>query len=531
VIEKNINKLVAYGIQRGLITPQDRTYVINRILEVLCLDGFRESPAGSSVRSADCESAGSFFRPEYRADEKRSSALSGADCAASLPDVLSELTDFAYDKGLIPENTVTYRDLFDTKLMGCLTPRPSEVIRQFESLYAQSPRAATDWFYGFCCDTNYIRIDRIAKDVRWKTPTQFGEMDITINLSKPEKDPAAIAAAHRLPSSSYPQCQLCKENEGYAGRVNHPARQNLRIIPITLNGEPWYFQYSPYVYYNEHCIVLSSEHTPMRIDRSCFYDLLDFVRQFPHYFIGSNAGLPIVGGSILSHEHFQGGRYTFPIEFAPLERKFAFDGHEDVEAGIVKWPLSTIRLVSADIERLVDLADRILTAWHGYSDESVYIFAVTNGEPHNTVTPIARMRSGKYELDIILRNNITSDEHPLGVFHPHSEIHHIKKENIGLIEAMGLAVLPPRLKEELSVLARMLVSGGDPRSDERTVHHAEWAEKIAAKYSITDENVEQIIKDEVGRVFVEGLEHCGVFKRTSEGAEAFNRFINYINSL
>ena len=504
---KYIDKLVTYGIRKGLISPLDRTYTINRLLEVLGLDFF------------DCEPADNTFDVSDR----------GGEDDISLPEILNGLTDFAYETGLIPENTVTYRDLFDTRLMGCLTPRPGEVIEKFDLLRGQSPEKATDWFYSFCCNTNYIRLDRIARDVRWKTPTPYGEMDITINLSKPEKDPVAIAAALKLPSSSYPKCQLCRENEGYAGRVNHPARQNHRMIPITLDGEAWYLQYSPYVYYNEHCIVLNSKHTPMRIDRSCFCKLLDFVRQFPHYFVGSNADLPIVGGSILTHDHFQGGRYTFPMETAPIERELVFEGYDDIKAGIVKWPLSTIRLVSTSTDRLVDLADSILTAWRGYTDEEAFIFAETNGEPHNTITPIAKMRNGKYELDLILRSNITSDEHPLGVYHPHSEIHHIKKENIGLIEAMGLAVLPSRLKEELSVLSEILAAGGDPGADERTAHHAEWAERIAAKYRITNENVDRILKSEVGKTFSEGLEHCAVFKRTSDGVEAFDRFINHVN--
>jgi galactose-1-phosphate uridylyltransferase family 2 len=509
VISKNIIELVTYGIQKGLITPLDCTYVINRLLEALHLDGF-----------ADTTTDASLDLPDH---------ISETD--VSLHDVLKELTDYAFESGLIPENSLTYRDMFDTKLMGCLTPRPSEVIEQFNILYAQNPTTATDWFYSFCCNTNYIRLDRIARDIRWKTPTPYGDMDITINLSKPEKDPNAIAAARHIPSSSYPKCQLCRENEGYAGRINHPARQNHRVIPVSINNEAWYLQYSPYVYYNEHCIVLNSKHTPMRIDRDCFYKLLDFVRQFPHYFVGSNADLPIVGGSILSHDHFQGGRYIFPMEVAPIESELTFEGYDDIEAGIIKWPLSAIRIASNDIERLADLADRILTAWRGYTDEKAYIFAETNGEPHNTITPIARMQKGKYELDLILRNNITSDEHPLGVFHPHSEIHHIKRENIGLIEAMGLAVLPSRLKEELSVLSRILVSGGNPYSDERTAHHAEWAEKIAANYCVTDQNVDQILKAEVGKAFVEGLEHCGVFKRTKDGIVAFSKFINYVNTL
>jgi len=499
VISKDINKLVAYGIEKDLIRPHDRTYVINRLLETLYLDSYDDSLGDDGSENI------------------------------SLPEILNSLTDFAFETGLIPENTVTYRDLFDTKLMGCLTAQPSVVIEKFFELYKQSPKMATDWFYKFSRDTNYIRSDRIAKDLRWKASTSYGELDITINLSKPEKDPMAIAAARNLPSYSYPKCQLCPENEGYAGRVNHPARQNHRIIPISINGGDWYLQYSPYVYYNEHCIALNSEHIPMQIDRACFYNLLDFVRQFPHYFVGSNADLPIVGGSILSHDHFQGGRYTFPMEMAPIERQLSFDGFEDVSSGIVKWPLSTIRLAATNIERLVELADRILNAWRSYTDKQAFIYAKTNGTPHNTITPIARTRKNKFELDLILRNNITTDEHPLGVYHPHSEIHNIKRENIGLIEAMGLAVLPARLKEELSVLAEILVSGQDPSSDKRTAHHAEWAAQIVAEHSISKGNVEQILQAEVGKAFARGLEHCGVFKRTSDGSDAFLRFVEYVN--
>ena len=424
------------------------------------------------------------------------------------------------------ENSIVYRDLFDTKIMGALTPRPAQVIEKFQALRAEDPQKATNWYYQFSQDTNYIRRDRIAKDMQWKAPTEYGELDITINLSKPEKDPKAIAAARNLPASAYPRCQLCAENEGYAGRVNHPARQNHRIVPITINGSPWFLQYSPYVYYNEHCICLNSEHTPMKIDKACFGKLLDFVGQFPHYFVGSNADLPIVGGSILAHDHFQGGRYTFAMAKAPVETPFTFPGYEDVQAGIVKWPMSVVRLTCADPQRLIDLADHILTAWRGYTDEKALILAETDGEPHNTITPIARRRGEDYELDLVLRNNLTTEEHPLGVYHPHAELHHIKKENIGLIEVMGLAVLPARLKTELAAVAEKLAKGEDLRADPLTASHADWAEGFAGKYEITADNALDVVQKETGLVFAQVLEHAGVYKRNAEGKEAFLRFLN-----
>ncbi len=401
-------------------------------------------------------------------------------------------------------------------------------MRSSSPCYAEDPKKATDWYYKFSQDTNYIRRDRIAKDMQWKAPTEYGELDITINLSKPEKDPKAIAAARNLPASAYPRCQLCAENEGYAGRVNHPARQNHRIVPITINGSPWFLQYSPYVYYNEHCICLNSEHVPMKIDRACFGKLLDFVSQFPHYFVGSNADLPIVGGSILAHDHFQGGRYTFAMAKAPVEAPFSFPGYGDVEAGIVKWPMSVVRLSAADPQRLVELADRILLSWRGYTDEKAVIYAETDGTPHNTITPIARMRDGKYELDLVLRNNLTTPEHPLGLYHPHAELHHIKKENIGLIEVMGLAVLPARLKAELAAVADALVSGSDLRADELTEKHADWAEGFRDKYTITADNALEIVQKETGLVFAQVLEHAGVYKRDEAGREAFLRFLRQV---
>ena len=412
--------------------------------------------------------------------------------------------------------------------MGRLTPRPGQVRAKFAALRAWSPREATDWYYRLSCDTNYIRRDRIAKDVQWKAPTEYGDLDITINLSKPEKDPKAIAAARNLPASAYPRCMLCAENEGYAGRVNHPARQNHRVVPITINGSDWFLQYSPYVYYNEHCICFNKIHTPMKIDRACFKKLLDFVSQFPHYFVGSNADLPIVGGSILAHDHFQGGRYTFAMEKAPVETKISFPGFEDVDAGIVKWPMSVIRITSPEPERLVELADRILAAWRGYTDEAATIFAETDGTPHNTITPIARRRGEDFELDLVLRNNLTTEEYPLGLYHPHQELHHIKKENIGLIEVMGLAVLPSRLKEELAAVAETLASGGDLRASELTEKHADWAESFRDKYDITAENALDIVKRETGKVFARVLEHAGVYKRDGAGKAAFLRFIESV---
>ena len=497
MVDREIQALVAYALDTGLIEPCEQVWAVNALLEALGLDSYTE-PETPVERPVD------------------------------LPAVLTALMDDAHARGVLKEDSVVYRDLFDTKLMGVLTPRPAQVIGKFQALCAESPEKATDWYYKFSQDTNYIRRDRIAKDVKWIAPTEYGDLDITINLSKPEKDPKAIAAARNLPASAYPRCQLCAENEGYAGRVNHPARENHRIVPITINGSPWFLQYSPYVYYNEHCICLNSEHVPMKIDRACFAKLLDFVGQFPHYFVGSNADLPIVGGSILAHDHFQGGHYTFAMEKAPVETPFTFHGYEDVKAGIVKWPMSVVRLTAADPARLIDLADKILLSWRGYTDEAAFLFAETDGEPHNTITPIARRRGSDYELDLVLRNNITTAEHPLGVYHPHAELHHIKKENIGLIEVMGLAVLPARLKEELAAVADALASGADLRADERTEKHADWAEGFKGKYTITADNALDIVEKETGLVFAQVLEHAGVYKRTAEGKAAFLRFLEQI---
>ena len=496
MIDTQIKKLVNYGIKCGLLTERDRIFTTNLVIDALGMDEFKDTEVDDEI---------------------------------NLEEILSDITDYAVEKGIC-ENSVTYRDLFDTRIMACLMPRPSEVTDKFWGIYKKSPKEATDYFYKLSCDSNYIRRYRIARDVKWAAPSDYGDIDITINLSKPEKDPKAIAAAKNAPQSGYPKCLLCRENEGYAGRVNSPARQNHRVVPLTINNSDWCFQYSPYVYYNEHCIVFNSCHTPMKIEKATFKKLLDFVGQFPHYFVGSNADLPIVGGSILSHDHFQGGNYEFAMAKAPIEKKLSFDGFDDVESGIVKWPMSTIRLRSEKAERLSELADKILLAWREYTDEDAFIFAETDGEKHNTITPIARFKNGKYELDLVLRNNITTPEHPLGVYHPHAELHHIKKENIGLIEVMGLAVLPARLKNELDVLADAIVNGKNIDSDETIAKHADWVREFSVKYdSITDENVTEILHREVGLVFLKVLEHAGVYKRNESGMKAFVKFTDYVN--
>ena len=495
MINNAIKELVEYGVKNSLITTEDRVYTVNRILEVLELDEYDEPKA---VQNEELE------------------------------DILKVFLEFAVEKGIIDDN-ITEKDLFDTKVMATLVPRPSEVIRTFWSEYEKSPETATDYYYKLSCDSDYIRRYRIEKDVKWVTATEYGDLDITINLSKPEKDPKAIAAAKNAKQSGYPKCLLCKENEGYKGRMNHPARGNHRIIPMVINGTEWMMQYSPYVYYNEHCIVFNSEHSPMAINRATFRKLLDFVKLFPHYFVGSNADLPIVGGSILTHDHFQGGHYDFAMAKAPVETVVEFDGFSDVEAGIVKWPMSVIRLRSENADSLIELADKILIKWRGYTDEDAFVFAETDGVPHNTITPIARKANGKFELDLVLRNNITTEEHPLGVYHPHSELHHIKKENIGLIEVMGLAVLPARLKDEMRILGEKLVSGADLYADEVTALHADWANEFKKNYTISSDNVEQIIRDEVGKVFSKVLEHAGVYNRDENGKAAFLRFIGEVN--
>ena len=495
MIDSSIKALISYAVDNGLIEESDKVYCTNAVMYLLKKDEFDDT----------CETA-----------------------KGEINEILDTLCDYAAEKGII-EDSIVYRDLFDTAIMGTLTPRPSQVIEKFNGLYSESPENATDYYYKLSCDTNYIRRDRIAKMLKWQHDGDYGTIDITVNLSKPEKDPKAIAAEKNAPQAGYPKCQLCRECEGYAGRVNFPARQNHRIIPITISNSGWFMQYSPYVYYNEHCIVFNGRHEPMKIDKAAFSKLLEFVNLFPHYFVGSNADLPIVGGSILSHEHFQGGRYEFAMERAPIEKKVEFKGFEDVDAGIVKWPMSTIRLLSESAEKLVDLADKILTSWREYTDENAFIFAYSGDTAHNTITPIARRKGNKYELDLVLRNNITTDEHPMGVYHPHAELHHIKKENIGLIEVMGLAVLPPRLKDEFEALADALVNGKDLRANPLTALHADWAEEFASRYSdINTENVTEIIHAEVGKVFATVLEHAGVFKRDEAGFAAFMRFIEAV---
>ena len=494
MVTNAIDQLVKYGLEKHLIQPADEIFVRNQLLLTMGLDEYTPSEDATPL---------------------------------ALHEMLEVLTQNAVERGICQDNG-TARELFDTKLMGCLTPWPSVVRHTFEELYNKSAEAATDWYYDFSQNTNYIRRDRIARDVKWVTPTAYGDLDITINLSKPEKDPKAIAAAKNAPQSGYPKCQLCVENEGYAGRMNHPARENHRVIPVTINNSAWCLQYSPYVYYNEHCIVFNAEHTPMKIDKGAFEKLLDFVELFPHYFVGSNADLPIVGGSILTHEHFQGGNYEFAMAKAPIETEVKFRGFENVKAGIVKWPMSVIRIASEDKLELVELADKILTAWRGYTDEDSFIYAETDGEKHNTITPIARMRDGKFELDLVLRNNITTKECPLGFYHPHPEYHHIKKENIGLIEVMGLAVLPSRLKGEMVLLKDAMVSGKDIGSIEAIASHKQWADMIMDKYDITADNCEEILQKEIGIVFTSILEQCGVYSRNDEGKAGFIKFIESV---
>lgn len=494
MLYENIRHLVDYGIRTGLTPECERIYTTNLLLDLFHEDNYEE-PEAVAYGSPDLET------------------------------VLANLLNIAVERGIIEDNVV-YRDLFDTKLMNCLLPRPAQVQATFWEKYAISPEKATDYYYKFSQDSDYIRRYRVAKDLKWKVDSPYGEIDITINLSKPEKDPKAIAAARNAAASSYPKCQLCMENEGYAGRVNHPARENHRIIPITINQSNWGFQYSPYVYYNEHCIVFNGEHVPMKIDRAAFIKLFDFIKLFPHYFLGSNADLPIVGGSILSHDHFQGGHYTFAMAKAKIELPVTIPGYEDVEAGIVKWPLSVLRIRSKDTSRLIDLAEHVLNCWRSYTDEDAFIYAETNGEPHNTITPIARKNGDTYELDLTLRNNITTDEHPLGVYHPHAQYHHIKKENIGLIEVMGLAVLPARLKGEMSELEDAILNHKDIRANEAIEKHADWVDEWIGNYDITPENIHGIIQNEIGKVFSKVLECSGVYKNTTEGREAFMRFVN-----
>ena len=491
-----IKKLVQYGINTGLTPESERIYTTNLLLDVMKEDSYEDMPCDLSN--------------------------------IVLEDVLAELLDEAVKRDII-EDSITYRDLLDTKLMNCLMPRPSQIQTDFWKKYETSPETATGYYYKLSQDSDYIRRYRIRKDRKWTVDTEYGTLDITINLSKPEKDPKAIAAAGKAKSASYPKCQLCMENEGYAGRTNHPARENHRIIPITIQGKKWGFQYSPYVYYNEHCIVFNGEHIPMKIDRNTFAKLFDFIKLFPHYFLGSNADLPIVGGSILSHDHFQGGNYTFAMAKAPVTENFQIAGYEDVAAGIVKWPLSVIRLQSRDSERIIDLAEHILSKWRSYTDKDTFIFAETKGVPHNTITPIARKRGDFFELDLTLRNNITTEEHPLGVFHPHAKLHHIKKENIGLIEVMGLAVLPARLKGEMELLRQYILEGRDIHSNDQIAKHADWVDEFLPAYTdISADNIDHILEQEVGKVFCQVLEDAGVYKNTEEGRKAFHRFLEIL---
>ena len=493
MLYENIKKLVQYGINTGLTLECERIYTTNLLLEL------------------------------FKEDEFEDVSCDLSDIV--LEDVLKELLDEAVSRGII-EDSIVYRDLFDTKMMNCLMPRPAQVQEEFAAAYEKSPEDATNYFYQLSKNSDYIRTYRIKKDKKWTVDTRYGTLDVTINLSKPEKDPKAIAAAKNAKQSSYPKCLLCVENEGYAGRTNHPARENHRIIPLTINDSKWGFQYSPYVYYNEHCIVFNGQHIPMKIEKATFVKLFDFVKLFPHYFLGSNADLPIVGGSILSHDHFQGGHYTFAMEKAPIIEKFTVKGYEDVTAGIVQWPLSVIRLQCADEKCIIDLADHILTTWRGYTDEAAFVFAETDGEKHNTITPIARKRGDLFEMDLALRNNITTEENPLGVYHPHEKLHHIKKENIGLIEVMGLAVLPSRLKGEMEELARYIVEGKDIRSNETLEKHADWVDEFLPTYdNVHADNIDEIIQQEVGKVFCQVLEDAGVFKCTEEGLTEFRRFV------
>ena len=489
-----ISELVAYGRDKGLVEEADQIYVVNRLLELFELE-------------------------EYTPVETKGRPLA---------EILADMTDYAAEHGLMAEDTGAYRDLFDTKIMGMLTPAPSVVRARFEELYHKNPKDATDYYYKFSQDTNYIRKDRVARDKKWKADTPYGEIDITINLSKPEKDPRDIARAATQVKNNYPKCLLCAENEGYAGTLSHPARQNHRIIPLKLDGQKYYMQYSPYVYYNEHCIVFNAEHTPMKIDEAVFVKLLDFVRQFPHYTVGSNADLPIVGGSILSHDHFQGGAYTFAMAKAPYEYQFQMKDFPDVTAGIVKWPMSVIRLQGSSRESLAKASDYILRKWRGYTDEDAFIFSETEGVPHNTITPIARMNGGLYEMDLVLRNNITTEDRPWGVYHPVEKLHHIKKENIGLIEVMGLAVLPSRLQKEMDQLAGAILEGKNIHETEGIKIHADWVDEWKDSYEITADNIENILQKEIGDCFVQVLECAGVYKRTEEGSAAFRRFLEVL---
>ena len=496
-INNEINRLINFAVQQGLMEKSDTYYAANRLIDILHVPEFVEEEVKETLETAT--------------------------------PILENILDFAAENNLI-ENTVNERDLFDTRIMDCVMMRPSELIARFKADYDKSPQLATDNYYKISIASNYIRKSRIDKNVVWKSPTEYGDLDLTINLSKPEKDPRDIAKAKTVKATGYPKCLLCRENEGYAGHAGHPARETHRIIPLNFRGNDWFLQYSPYTYYNEHCILLNRKHIPMVIDRNTFENIFDFITEFPHYFVGSNADLPIVGGSILSHDHYQGGHYTMPMALSDIEKSYTFAGFEEVEAGRVKWPMSTIRLRSKNRQQLIELCCKILAAWRKYSDPTVDIFAETEGTPHNTITPIGRRRGELYEFDLVLRNNRTTDEHPLGLFHPHAEVHHIKKENIGLIEVMGLAVLPARLKEEMEhVKENLLQNVEDISAIEDIAKHADWYKKIRAKYpAINAENVEGILKTEIGLVFGKVLEHAGVYKRDDKGMAAFDKFVDSI---
>lgn len=495
-IQRSISRLLHFARQKGLIAPADAVYAANRLIDVLGVEEYVPHAVDETLETAT--------------------------------PVLEEMLDDAAARGLI-ENTVNERDLFDTRIMDCVMPRPSEVVREFRAHYEASPQEATDWYYRLSIASNYIRKTRIDRNIAWKTATEYGDLDVTINLSKPEKDPRDIAKAKLVKASSYPKCLLCRENEGYAGRANHPARETHRLIPLDLAGHPWFLQYSPYTYYNEHCIVLNNDHVPMVISRETFENLTAFLEIFPHYFAGSNADLPIVGGSILSHDHYQGGRYTFAMERAAVEQEYRFANYPQVRAGRVKWPMSTLRLTSSDKGALIDLATAILAAWRTYSDASADILAETDA-PHNTITPIARRRGEDFEFDLVFRNNRTTAEHPLGLFHPHAEVHHIKKENIGLIEVLGLAILPARLKSEMEqIRAELLRGAADIAGIADIEKHADWYRSVrAAHTTVTEGNVDGILRDEIGKVFLEVLTHAGVFKRDAAGMAAFDRWIESI---
>ncbi|MBD9050058.1 UDP-glucose--hexose-1-phosphate uridylyltransferase [Ruminococcus sp.] len=492
MICNEIQKLINYSIKSGLIEKEDEYVIRNQLMDALCVYDWDE--------------------PEVMENN------------FVIDDILDRLTDYACENKIIDDTTAS-RDLFDTKLMGIVTPFPREIIGKFNQLCLQSPEKATDWYYDISQKLNYVRAGRIAKDIRWQYESEYGTLDITTNRSKPEKDPRDIAAARTAKATAYPKCQLCPENAGFAGNKNHPARQNLRPIPIDICGESWQLQYSPYGYYNEHCIVFNEKHIPMKIDSAVFEKLFDFIDKFPHYFVGSNADLPIVGGSILSHEHFQGGNYTFAMAKAEIEKEFSLSDFPEVTAGIVKWPMSVIRIKSKNRFTLSKACSYVLEKWRGYSDPNAGIFAETEGVPHNTVTPIARMNGDNYECDLVLRNNITSDERPLGVFHPNQSLHHIKKENIGLIEVMGLAVLPARLAVELEEVKKAMLSGADLNSNPATASHARWAKNILLRYpEFPEANAEDILRLEVGKVFEQVLCDAGVFKRTEKGISDFIRF-------